>query len=62
MNLRIRDWIPGIAALVLIAVDILSAFVPGLPSGVEVGALLVLAVIQALWIGVRVWRAEDAND
>lgn len=52
MNFRVRDWIPGILLLILLGIDVLGTVVSGLPSGIEIGFVLLLLVVQILWIGI----------
>lgn len=58
MNLRVRDLLPGIVLLILIAVALAGTVVSGLPSGLESGVVVVLAMLQAGWIGIRYYQQE----
>jgi len=38
--------------VVLLGISVLGSLVTGLSGGVEIGMLLLLAVVQVLWIGI----------
>jgi len=52
MKVQLRDWIPLLIMVVLLGISVLGSLVTGLSGGVEIGMLLLLAVVQVLWIGI----------
>lgn len=62
MNFRLRDWIPGIILVVLLAVDILGRTVmPGLPTGLSVTVILFLLVIQLVLVALGRQGSESSD-